>query len=384
VGLADRSRWRFVITDMSGNTPAGTGMIINAGQKTFSYQKNAGKTATVVMNIDHPIASYMLNNDALMKVYRQTKVSGAWQRMMVGEVIQAEEAGQGDTAQVIAVAADPWWRIQRRVIGMGIDSAGRGTGYTDGTALSLVDNSILVRNILNSINGVFNTGVQLGSVTNCGTTGYLGPLYAQNVGTIWQQLCNTLGGPDFEIVPIEPTGGAMPATIIGTMNIVGAGIGQVRSNTAFEYGCGRDNMSQYSRVVTKDGLCDQAFSPPQGFPTVTSAGDTMIIGQDTTAQNARGLFQDIVQGDLTSRVLRTVLANEYVTVRKQARQQITMTPTVDNPMDYNVDYQVGDIVTARAMVKNVYRFNGTVRIYGVTIALDENDAEAVTLNLVPQ
>lgn len=382
MAIADQSRWRYVVTDLAGNTTSGGGPVLNTSGKQFSYHLNSGKTAQFTVNIDNPRANFMLTNDCLLKVYRKTRASGAWVRVMVGDIISADESGQGDSGLLTVVAADPWWRIQRRLLGMGIDSIGRGTGYTDGTVSSMIDYSNLMADILNNLNAAFNTGVSLGTVTLCGASSYLGPLYAQNAGEIWQQLCSMLGGPSFEIVPLEPTGGAMPNTVIGTMNIAAA-LGQSRPNTIFEYGTGKRNVATYDRVLSKDGLCNKAYSPPLGFPDVSAQGDSLVTGIDSTSINSIGLYEDLVQGDLTSIPLRQILANEYVTVRKYARQQITVTPTVDCPLDYTVDYNVGDIVPARAFVNGAYRFNGTARIYGVDIAVDDNDAETPALVLIP-
>lgn len=376
----DQSRWRYVVTDMSGGTTAGGGPVLNTSQKQFSHSKNGGKTAQFTLNIDNPKASYILSNDCLLKVYRRTRLTGQWQRLMVGDIIHAEEDGQGDTGLVTVVAADPWWRFQRRIMGLGVDALGRGTGFTDGSATGLVDIGQILVDMINAQNAGFNTGVSVGTLQPS-TTGFIGPVYAQFVGDLFQQLCATLGGPDFEIVPLEPSG-FMPNTIIGQMN-VWAALGSSRPNTFFEYGTGRYNVATYSRILSKDGLCNEAISLPQGFPDLISAGDNIITAQDSGSMNSIGLYQDIVPSDVVSRPLRQELANEYITVRAHARQQITFTPTVDCPYDYGVDYNVGDTVQARAFVNGGYRYNGSVRIYGVDIAVDDNDAETPALTLIP-
>lgn len=379
--VADSSRWRYVVTDMSGRATTGGGPVLNAAQKSFSYHLNAGKTAQITINIDNPRASFILGNDCLLKVYRKTRNTGVWQRLMVGDIIQADEGGQGDSGLITVVATDPWWRFQRRLIGMGTDSLGRGTGYTDGTAAATIDMSNLLMDIVSNMNNNFNTGISAGTIQLCGANSYLGPTFAQNAGDLIQQLCNTLGGPTFEIVPQEPTG-TMPSTIIGTLNVWGV-YGSARPNALFEYGTGKRNVATYDRILTKDGLCNKAYSPPQGFPSVPAAGDSMIVGQDTTSQNAIGLYEDTIQGDVTSTALRQVLANEYITVRKAARQQITFTPSVDNFLDFGVDYGVGDTITARAYVSGSYRFNGSARVYGIDFTVDDQDAETPALTLIP-
>lgn len=355
---------------------------MNASQKQYSYHLNAGRQAQFTINIDNPVANFLLNSDSLIKVYRQTKVSKTWELLMVGDTIHAEESGQGDLGLLTVVAADPWWRLQRRLIGMDVNGIGQGVGFTAGSPTGLVDIGAIIMFILGSLNTAFNTGISAGTYATS-TTSYLGPVYAQNAGDIIQQLCNTLGGPDFAIIPNEPTGGAMPATTIGTLNVYNP-LGSIFNNTVFEYGTGQRNTATYDRILSKDGLANYLFSPPQGFPDVPALGDTMVSAIDLTSVGAIGLYEDIVQGDVISQPLRQELCNEYLAIRGRARQQITFTPTVDCPLDYGVDYDTGDVVVARAFVPGSgYRYNGYARIYGVDIAVDDNDAETPALTLIP-
>lgn len=383
MAIGDDSRWRYVCTDLSGSTSyAGAGAVLNTSQKQFSNHLNAGRTAQFTINIDNPCANFLLTNRCLMKVYRQTRVSNTWQRMMVGDVIQVDESGQGDVGLLTVVASDPLWRVQRRLLGMAVNSLGQGTGYTDGTSTSLADYTTLVYHIFQYLESSYNLGLVGGTVTLTGNTSYLGPIYAQNAGDTLQQLLATLGAPEIRINPLEPYNGAMPNTIIGSIDIVPA-IGQNQPNAIFEYGCGTFNVASYDRILTLDGLANQLYSLPQGFPDVVSAGDTMVYAEDLVAIAASGLFQDLVQGDLVSQPLRQELCNENLNVRENARQQITFVPTVNCPLDYTVDYDVGDTVQARAYANGTYRFNGSVRVYGIDMAIDDNDAETPTLTLIP-
>lgn len=386
MALGDQSKWRFVVTDMSGNANAfGTGMIQNASSKTFANSLNAGRTASCVMNIDNPAANFLLTQDALLKVYRKSRLGGAYQLLMVGDVVHVEETATNDSPTVQILAADPWFRFQHRLIGLAVDARHRGIGFTDGTVSSLKDLGQIVIDALNQANSGFNTGVTAGTISGASFNTYVGPVYAIFLADLITQSCNTLGGPDIEIVPNEPSG-AMPATMIGTLNIHGGatgGLGQARPNTVFEYGTGSHNLSGYNRLLSKDGMANSVISLPQGWPTLIAAGDAIVAAIDVPSLNAVSLFEDVVTSDLTVGVLRQELCNEALAVRKRARQQIQISPTINCNVDYNVDYGVGDIVVCRALVNNTYRFNGTVRIYGVQFQLDDNDAETLTLTTIP-
>ncbi len=130
------------------------------------------------------------------------------------------------------------------------------------------------------------------------------------------------------------------------------------------------------------------------FPSMSGMGDTVIEADDTASINAVGAYDYVVatdnlgisastQTDVAS--LREELVNEYLQVLSQPRQQITFVPTVDCNVDYTADYEVGDLVTARAydVVTKTWRFNGLTRVYGVSFQIDDNDAEACSLTLIP-
>lgn len=380
--VVDESRWRFVLTDMNGATNTGGGQIQNAQQKQFADNLNAAKTAQVTMDITNPLADFAMNHDCLIKVYRKDRLLN-WHLLMVGDMISAEEDGTGgDTEGTITLqAADPWWRLQRRFLGTGVNANGSGQGFTIGTNAAPVDAGVVAQQILQTIINLYPIGFTIIHLETIGTNYYLGPIYITNAGDSLLQVCNITGGPEVEFVPQEPSG-IMPNT-----QFAGAYIrvkqGSTRPNAVFEYGVGKHNIMTYSRVITKDGLCNIAYSPPQGFPSAPAAGDTMIWSQDTTSQNARGMYQDIVQSDVASIPLRQELCAEYITVRTAGRQQIQFQPRINCDLDYTVDYGVGDVVVARAYVNGEYRLNGSARMYGVAFAIDDMDNETITLTLIP-
>lgn len=384
MAIADQSRWNYVLTDIGGSTTSvpGMGKVQNASSKQYSYHVNAGKTAQFTINLDNPCANAVLNNDALLKVYRREKLSGNWVLHMVGDVIHAEESAQGDTGIVTVVAADPWWRLNYRFIGLTTDAKGRGLGVSLGTSGAPVDIGDMVIWILALVNSDFYSGITFNS-TAASTSSYIGPLYAQNVQQLLQQLVAITGAPDIELVPVEPSAITVPysGTQIALLNVKPS-LGTTRPNCVFEYGTGQRNLASYDRLLSKDGICNEAFSLPTGWPGTSSIGDSVVVSGDIPSMATRGLFQDVLPNDLVSVGLRQELCDENVAVRTRARQQITVTPTVDCNLDYGVDYGVGDTVTARAFVNGAYRVNGTVRIYGVDFSVDDNDAETPSLVLI--
>lgn len=389
MAINDQSKWRFNITALDGSTPPGAGWVLNTAAKQFTYNINSGKSTQFIMNIDNPRANYVLSNDCLLKVYRRNRL-GNYDLLMVGDVISTEETGQGDIGVITVTATDPFWRLQHRAIGMGVDARGRGVGWSDGTyaadgvtILKNVDMSQAIADLVQAAfwNAYAYTGIRIGTV-QASTSNPIGPIYATMIGDIIQQITTTLGGPDFEIVPVEPSG-AWPNTTIGQLN-VWPHLGSLTPTCIFDYGVGKHNVASYDRLVTKDGIANLIWSTPNGFPTSSAKGDSVLSATDNNSIMVRGQHEYILSGDnLASPALRQELANETLAVLSPGRQQITFVPIVDCPSDFMVDYRVGDIVTARANVNGQFRFSGTARIYGVTFQINENDQETPALTLIP-
>lgn len=388
--IQDRSRWIFDCCALDGSHPPGSGQILNTGSKEFSYMINSARTCTFTMPVDNPRADWMYTNDHLIKVYRRNRY-GSVGLQMVGDTVSMEEIAQNDQSAITVIAADPFFRLQKRALGVTTDSSGRGVpiqfGYgLDGVTLVPVDPSIGLQLILNYINGFNDTGINIGAYcTSISGNTSVGPMYNVYFGDLIQQTCAILGGPDFSIDPQEPSG-TWPHTKIATLNF-SSHLGSLNPQTpaVFEYGMGKHNVMAYDRLVTKEYIANVVVSLPSGFPSVAAAGDAEVIIPDDVSIGSIGEFDYVVDGqNLIGTGIRTALCEETLQTTAQAQQQLTFTPAVNCNLEYGTDYFVGDIVTARAYDKGSgsLRYNGTVRIYGVDITVDENDAESPTLTLI--
>jgi hypothetical protein len=376
--MQDSPKFKYVITAMDGSKPAGTGEVVQASQRTYDEQLDGGRTASLAVNTDNPRVQYALDNDALLKVYRRDR-AGTWHHRLTGDIISTEEKSDGSTSQVTITA----WRLGKRFIGMAVNSAGQGIGFTVGTVITPVDLATAIAQVLTSVNNDFYSGIQQGTITLCGTVDVVGPVYAAFAGPTIQQICATLGGPDFWIDPEEPSG-VMPNVTVGQLN-VGPIRGINRPLAIFEFGTGKKNVQSCDRLLSKQNVCNNAAALPTGWPTAVANGDTVQYASDSGSQGNISRFDDIASSDVSSAQLRQAIAQEEVAVRKQKQQVITFVPTVDNPIDFTLDYDVGDIVTARAYDESTkrYRYNGTARVYGVSLTVDDSDAETISLTLTP-
>jgi hypothetical protein len=185
---------------------------------------------------------------------------------------------------------------------------------------------------------------------------------------VWQTL-------NFELAPTEPTTDA-EGVQIASFNASSA-IGTSKPEVVFEYG-GNKAIRSYRRVLSREGLLNQAVSLSQNFPT---DADTRVV-TDEVSILARGLFEEVITSDIGDASLREALAAAHVAVRKDPRQIVTFEPSQTAPV-FGTDYIVGDTVTARATALGTVRFNGLFRVYGVEISIDENGRETISPTLVP-
>jgi hypothetical protein len=180
---------------------------------------------------------------------------------------------------------------------------------------------------------------------------------------------------DFEIAPQEPAADTVPypgnLPVIGNLNVQ-TQIGTVKPNAIFEYGSGSRSAKKYTRITNREGMTNQAYVLPPGFP---DNSDIRISTNWTSIEtDNRGALVEVIPSDVSDSQLRQALADAHQRIRGVPRQVITFEPTSTGPQ-FGTDYIVGDFVTGRATVTvngvKSTRFSATFRVYGVEITVDE-------------
>ena len=360
--------WSLLLADLAGVTK---GEINNAGSRTLSFPFNRLWTGSFRVRLDHPLAPDLLAGDSLIKVYQQTSISTTPALRMVAEIVSVEEvASESDPGSLAVTFAEAgFWRLSHRLIGKSA------AGYSQGTALAPVVRGSIASNVISTVNAERDTGVRIGTIADT-ATGYVGPWYYKPVSEAITELSATLDGFDFRFDPIEPATDAA-GLAVSRFRTAGA-IGQTRANTVFEFGTGKRNIKNLKRQVSRDGLLTRGFHLPPGFPETS---DPVVSSENTPAIAARGLHEALVTSDITVADLRAALVREHVTIRKQPRQIITFEPT-SYGSEFFADYEVGDVVTARARVGNSTRFNALFRIYGVDVTINDTGLATYSLTLI--
>jgi hypothetical protein len=365
--------WQFILADAItgveiGELRQGTGRAV-----TPRPIRRLG-SAAIAVRADHWLVPTMFRGDAVhLKVYDPLGVlkHNGPLYPSVEKVINPDGTGS-----VAATSSSAGAILADRHVGL------TPPGSIYGSPLAPADKSDLIRQVLAELNAIAPTGIIEGTITNCGSSGFVGPWsYKPGLDCI-TEIAAPLDGPDWEIEPIEPlaNGGAN-----GRLN-VSAAFGQDRPNAVWEHGTGRRNVATWRHVLQTDKVANVAYNLPTGYPD--NAVDPIVTAINAASVATRRRKEVIVAADLAVTALRQQLVDETIRVRNVPRQVITFDPTPDaaGGLVYGVDYQEGDLIRFHALERYpLYDSSGTVitgyeevdsvdivaRLFAVTFTLDD-------------
>lgn len=361
--------YQFILEDLSGRAlsdlPGATG-------KSFARAILGMSTASVTVPIWHEQADFLLGGDALLRVTD----TGVYPHLDVlrARLITAEEnAGDGkDTIK--ASFADGFWTLMKRLCGKSA------TGFSQGTASSMVAASAIIQSIVAATIAEGPAGIRLGSITASPATAYTGPHFYKKIGELIAELSAVLDGPDWRVDPIATAATSNPALCDYCELVVAPSLGSYLPDHPFEFGDGRLNVKSYNRVVSNEGVGNSFYSLPTGFPDTAGA---VVTATDASSIAARGLLEDVVPTDLTVDTLRQQLVNLHIAIRANPRQAFTFKPVNDLSGErlprLRADYDVGDVIPFRAAFRRAGGAYGVLdkrvdilaRIFQVEVTVDE-------------
>jgi hypothetical protein len=288
-------------------------------------------------------------------------------------VITGEEATEGDEGSIVATCAGPFANLTKRVIGRSKSGISWGVG-------GAIDLGLIAHNILDTVNGDNFTGISKGTRT-ASLSGSYGPVWLKVAAEAIAELSAGLNSFEFNVRPTEPTNvagvGGWPQ--IGVMDILPL-IGTTKQDAIFEYGTDRANVASYNRTVSREGLLTKGWISVSGWPDGTVQN---LLSSTASNIATRGYFEEVVSDNgVTDDSLRQSIVDFNILIRKNPRQIITFKPAINAIPSPLTDYNVGDTVRARAVVRGSVRFDGLFRIWGITWDVDENGNESVELELV--
>lgn len=372
--------WQFILTDLQGVVQ---GEIVNADERKIALPHLRVPSAAFRIPLYHDLSDTLLNTDTLLKAYRTDNNTGQRDLAFHGPIVSVEEATGGDTGPTLAcTAAGPFWRLTKRIIpGSTLHS-----GVSYGSTASPRDLGLIAHDIVTECNGTGYTGISPGTQTNS-ITGAVGPWFLKVAAEGIAELATGLNSFEFRTRPIEPANVAQAFPQIGALDVAPT-IGVTQADAVFEYGTGKANVSNYSRQVSRDNMLTRAWISVQGWPDglpKDSGGTPLydLFSRDSDQIAGRGLFDEVVNdAGVTDTTLRQQIADFHLKIRKVPRQVVTFQPVVNARPAPFVDYNVGDTVRARAVVRGTTRIDALFRIWGLTFNVDKNGNENVELELV--
>lgn len=293
-----------------------------------------------------------------------------------GRVIGYNRVANSDGRSLAILAADPSWVFPLRRVGKN-GGAGRVT-------TSLLDLGLVAKTILDEANADSDMHLRTGQQPYLsGSIGsYISGAF-KPLSEVVADLATGVGGFDWTVKPMIWTDGkwgdwsAVP--IMGTR----------RDDVLFGYiEGGGGNMATITDSVSKTTQATRVYHYTElgagaaGVPVVTSTP----VSEATTD----GLYEDVADAQLYELPLRTALVNAHVDVRKHPRRVITFEPQAYDPLSpgnvpvFGVDYDLGDIVRARAEDEWGVWFDGWFRVHGWTARPSNEGLESGTLSLVDE
>lgn len=369
--MALTASWDFILTDLMGTVH---GELTGASDRSVALPHLRLHTASFKIPMWHPLADTLVMTDTLLQCWR-TDITDVRKLVFNGPVGAVEEQTDNTTQTVAATASSPLERLSRRIIGT--TKAGIKFPATGETDLGLI-----ARDILDTTNGQGFTGVDKGTYA-ASQNGATGVWYLKNVGEAIAELTTGLNSFEFEIEPTVPvyTGGLGGWPRLGLLNIAPLIGGVNRPDAIFEYGTPAANVTGYQRSVSRSGLLTKAFISVSGWPDSTA--QDILTSTDAAAVTERGLYEAVVpDSGIMDDGLRQAVADYHVAIRKQPRQLVTFKPSSNARPAPFTDYNIGDYVRARAVVRGVTRFDAVFRVWGITFNLDSNGSESVELELM--
>lgn len=346
------------------------------------------RTCQWQVNLDHRLADFFLEGDALIEAWEHRLVGGTWTHTQhfAGELVDAEEqadAGAVGGGRVVCAAMNPWWNLAKRLIGK-LTQPGGAAGYSLGTALAPVDRGLIVKDIWQVLEAEENTRIEMGLVTPSSSS-WVSPQFYRSAQALIIDLIKPLDGPEIKLTPRTLNAGKIAVMDIAPF------IGTLNRRASWEYGGGKRNVQSYRRPVSKRESANQIFSLPSGYPDNATSG--VLTDADAASRLIRGLLEDVITSDVTVDDLRQKLLGYSLLTRANPRETITMQPVRDlrpgRVPAFGVDWDVGDVMPFRAWKSDPdsggssLRLDVVQRCYEADFAIDESGAATPTLIQAP-
>ena len=351
--------WRLMLCDMNGVALADITRV--ALDKTGTWQLNRAAAFGFNVPSDHA-AIKTLHSDGYpflkakmrtVKAYR--KEGSVFVLRFAGDVALVEDAAQGDEPRTAVTCFDPLKHLERRLCR---DSS----GGTASVAFDGDEAAQIARILIDRANVLGATGVATDGTFDTTATRIV--LFSQKpIAAAITELADA----DFDLyfAPVERSDG-----ILCSLNCYQQ-LGVDRPDVIFAWDQFPASASGTSR--TEDGT---------ELANVIVAVGAAGLAVERTDATSIGLFRrhEVATNynDATDSAYLSDLADAELAVRKDLRERIVMNPTHGRAAEPFSHFFVGDTVRNRASTDLRGGFTRTDRLYGFSIAIDDDGSERLT------
>lgn len=367
--------WAFILTDRD-YVPQGE--ILNAQQRKVAQPLSKLSTASFQIRADNPLADQIMTCQGYIKCYRRT-VNSTWSLQHFGPIISSELAFDKSAATISVNSVGAGWILQKRLAG----KSRTGVQFTIAS-----DRAQIAKTLIDATNAENETGIDtsLSPIAAASTATYTAGPYKSVMDCI-TELATAFDGFDWYFNIIDNFSNGVVTTPKIASFLAAPLIGSLKPDAVFEWGVGRNNIVSGKYQVSRDTQANKVYHNTSngpdapGFPTVSALDSDSITNWK--------LLEDLANADLLDNTMRQNLVNEHVSVRKNPRKVIEVTPHID-PYDagrlplYQIDYNLGDQVRARIAFGGKVKFDATVRVYGVSFDINDLGVEQQSLSLVQE
>lgn len=366
---APAADWTFELCDANG---VGQGKFTQAASRVYSPRVIATHTATVKIPQTEPLYGTVTDGQSRIRVFDSTGTL----RMFGPMISRDEEGGPDGLVYATLNFADQAWEFTKRIV-------------NHNPVFPLFEKNTSVDQIafacLNAANTDRATGIVTGNVTGSFPIRNI-QVQLSNLAGVIQQLSALQGSFEWMLRYADvaaPYSGA-PTIYLDLATATGAD----RHATIFlEYNTGRNNVQTYKRTVGIDTACNWIAVYGGANPSIQNSGPIVATAFDSTSMTTNNSrWEDTVTvGDIVDQNMLQDLANAHIAIRKNPRTivDLTVNPLSNSCPIYGTDYTVGDKFTARCVVGSTTTVNGTARMWGVDISIDDNGVETPTFKMVP-
>jgi hypothetical protein len=376
--------WRLVLCDLAGTPISMLSYIALGKQLQFPLNRPASLSFNVAS--ESPLVNIIYSGDGYgepfltcgirtVRAYRKVAGVAGWVLRFNGIVWQLQDQGNTDTVSTAVTAYDPSQLLTKRLVRSADGNFSKPVilsgQHGEVIAKALVDRSATYAGPLpiDTVSGTFtSSAVQ----TKTWEQSFVGPALVD--------LCNT-GTLD---VWFDPTVGA--DGVLAVMN-AGPRRGQDRPNMVMAYAAPGHTALSIDRTTTMETVAN-AITLWAGSTT----GHKVHVS-DTPSQTKYYVYEDAqVMTDIHTPAFVDNLATEDLALRKDPRDVLTLLPIPErSPMPWR-DYFLGDKLSIQVSKGSDQTFpsaresiSGLLRVYGLTISIDDDGVERVTgVDVSPQ